>query len=124
MINLYKLLNKIKHNTIDNLAVSPGPDKDSIPYMEAVDVAEKIRMQEELRLKDSAMEASMNAIAILDLNYRVIYANESFVRIFGYKDKNDAVGREAAEFIVFNNSFLPQQLLYWRKAVFPASLKD
>jgi len=47
----------------------------------------------------------MNAIAILDLGYRVIYANESFVRIFGYKNKNDINGREAAEFIVIDDSF-------------------
>jgi diguanylate cyclase (GGDEF)-like protein/PAS domain S-box-containing protein len=71
----------------------------------AADVTEKIRMEEELKLKDSAMEASMNAIAILDLSYNVIYANGSFVKIFGYKNKNDAMGRKATEFIVFDDSF-------------------
>ena len=72
--------------------------------MYATDVTEEIRMEEELRLKDSAIEASMNAIAILDLGYRVIYANESFVKVFGYKNKNDVTGRKAAEFVVIDDS--------------------
>ncbi len=69
------------------------------------DAVEEIRFQEELKLKDSAIESSMNAIAILDLGYRVIYANESFVKIFGYKNKNDIKGKEASEFIIIDDSF-------------------
>jgi diguanylate cyclase (GGDEF)-like protein/PAS domain S-box-containing protein len=84
----------------------PGQgDKSSGSTFYVRDVTEEIRMEEELRLKDSAIEASMNAIAILDLSYKVIYSNESFVRIFGYKNKKDAIGRNTGEFIVFDDSF-------------------
>ncbi|HEX7561592.1 MAG TPA: PAS domain S-box protein, partial [Candidatus Humimicrobiaceae bacterium] len=61
---------------------------------------EETGMQEELKLKSSAIETSMNAIALLDLSYRVIYANESFVKIFGYKTKTEVAGRGAGEFMV------------------------
>jgi len=67
------------------------------------DVTEEIRLEEESKLKDSAIEASINAIALLDLSYSVIYANKSFVKIFGYK--NDAAGKMAAEFIAIDESF-------------------
>jgi PAS domain S-box/PAS domain S-box/diguanylate cyclase (GGDEF) domain len=83
---------------------SDGNDILSGLTLYATDVTEEIRMEEELRLKDSAIEASMNAIAILDLGYRVIYANESFVKVFGYKNKNDVTGRKATEFVVIDDS--------------------
>jgi diguanylate cyclase (GGDEF)-like protein/PAS domain S-box-containing protein len=85
----------------------------------AAEVTEEIRIQEELKLKDSAIESSMNAIAILDLGYRIIYANESFVKIFGYKNKNDVTGREATEFIVVDDSFqLASTALFESSSVF------
>jgi diguanylate cyclase (GGDEF)-like protein/PAS domain S-box-containing protein len=89
VINFKKYFNKRNNNTINA----------------AAGVTEAISMQEELRLKDFAIETSMNAIAILDLDYRVMYANESFVKIFGRKNKNDMTGRDTSEFMVVDDSF-------------------
>lgn len=87
------------------------------------DVTEEIRMEEELKLKDSAIEASINAIALLDLSYSVIYANKSFVKIFGYKNKNDAAGRKAAEFIVFDESFRSATSALFERGSFSGEFK-
>ena len=80
-------------------------DRSSGHVLYATDVTDEIRMEEELKLKDSAIETSINAIAILDLGYSVIYVNESFIKIFGYKNKSDVTGRKVTEFIVFDDGF-------------------
>ncbi len=91
MINILKYFNKRNNNTKNTVPGKP----------------EETGMQEELKLKSSAIETSMNAIALLDLSYRVIYANESFVKIFGYKNKTEVAGRDAGEFMVIDDSFQP-----------------
>jgi diguanylate cyclase (GGDEF)-like protein/PAS domain S-box-containing protein len=113
MINIKKYFRKRNNVTVNTAADSSSRANSGIEEQIrendrcAAEVTEEIRIQEELKLKDFAMETSMNAIAILDLGYRVIYANESFVKIFGYKNKNDVTGREATEFIVIDDGFQP-----------------
>ena len=64
MINILKYFNKRNNNTKNTVACMP----------------EETSMQEELKLKNSAIETSMNAIAILDLSYRVIYVKRVFCK--------------------------------------------
>jgi diguanylate cyclase (GGDEF)-like protein/PAS domain S-box-containing protein len=137
VINFKKFFNKRNTNNINNTAGSSVRDHLNTP---SADIAEKkqnglkigeiqehtvagrseeMSTQEELKLKDFAIETSMNAIAILDLDYRVIYANEAFIKIFGYKNKNDVAGRNAGDFIVIDDSFqLASSVLFESGSVF------
>ena len=52
----------------------------------------------ELRIKDLAIESSNNAIAIVDLEGNLTYANPSFPKMWGYDDEKEVLGRSALEF--------------------------
>jgi PAS domain S-box-containing protein len=47
------------------------------------DITEMKKAREELHLKDTAIASSINAIAIFDSTYRLMYANDAFLKEFG-----------------------------------------
>jgi|GEM_PF-802409 len=57
-----------------------------------VDVTERQRAEEALRLRDRAVQASVNAIIITDLSGNIEFANPAFERITGYSAA-EAIGR-------------------------------
>jgi len=62
------------------------------------DVTRRKQMEKELRVKSSALAASINAISMSDLEGKMIYANDSFVRMWGYNDVGEVLGRPGQEF--------------------------
>lgn len=54
--------------------------------------------QKNLRIKDQALETSVNAIAMGDLNGTLTYVNRAFLRLWGYTDVSEVIGRRATEF--------------------------
>ncbi|MHC4555987.1 MAG: PAS domain S-box protein [Planctomycetota bacterium] len=64
----------------------------------ARDVDEIKRAEEQIRRLSSAVESSINGIAISDLKGDLIYVNESFLKMWGYKDENEVLGKNAIEF--------------------------
>lgn len=63
-----------------------------------VDVTERKRMEEELRIRDFAISSSINSIAIGDLEGNITYVNEAFVRLWGGKDPSEVLGKSALAF--------------------------
>lgn len=59
----------------------------------ATDITEKKKLEEQLKLKNYALEYSPNAIAMADFNGNVIYVNESMVKLFGYENKTEVLGK-------------------------------
>ncbi len=59
----------------------------------ARDISDRKRVEEQMKLKDSAIEASINAIIITDLDFRIQYFNRSFLTMWGLKDPVDVMGR-------------------------------
>ncbi len=53
--------------------------------------------QEELRIKDSAIASSINAIALANLEGTLTYVNQAFLELWGYNDK-EVQGKAAIEF--------------------------
>src|SRR5262252_9792119 len=45
-----------------------------------------------------AIEASINAIAITDVQGTLSYANPAFLRMWGFDDPDEALGRQASDF--------------------------
>jgi len=57
------------------------------------------RTRKAFRVRDAAMEASLAAIAITDLNGLLTYANAAFLRLWGYDDAAEVLARPLADFL-------------------------
>ncbi|MEJ2635776.1 MAG: PAS domain S-box protein [Calditrichia bacterium] len=56
------------------------------------------RVEEERQIKDSAIESSLNAIALADLQWNVSYVNPAFLEAWGYDAREEVLGRNCTEF--------------------------
>lgn len=59
---------------------------------------EYYRMHEVARLKDAAVEAALNAVALADLTGKLTYVNPAFLRMWGFDNADRVVGRSVLEF--------------------------
>ncbi len=56
------------------------------------------KLERDLRIYKTAVESSINAIGITDLEGKLIYANDSCVKMWGYNSKVEILGRFLPEF--------------------------
>lgn len=73
------------------------------PIIQAViinyhDVTERKRAEEILLIKEAAIASSINAIAMADLQGRLNYVNEAFLKMWGLDEVSEALGRSVAAF--------------------------
>ncbi|MBM7555715.1 PAS domain S-box protein [Halanaerobacter jeridensis] len=61
------------------------------------DTTERKELEEELKLKNKAVESSINAIAIADLDGQIIYINQSFTEMWGYS-REEIIGYKVSDF--------------------------
>jgi PAS domain S-box-containing protein len=62
------------------------------------DITEQKEMEETMRIKDSAIASSINAIAFADLEGNITYVNKSFLKMWGYQNENDVIGKPIGKF--------------------------
>ncbi|MFH0971028.1 MAG: PAS domain S-box protein [Candidatus Micrarchaeota archaeon] len=62
------------------------------------DVSERRKFEDELSLKDNAIETAASPIGFLSLDGSLIYANDAFVRQWGYVKKEEMLGRPYTDF--------------------------
>jgi len=63
------------------------------------DVTQRKRMEEELRVKDKAIGAAVSGIGFCDTQGMMTYANDSFLRMWGYENAEEVLGRPAFEVV-------------------------
>jgi PAS domain S-box-containing protein len=63
-----------------------------------LDTTERRRAEQALQLKDQAIASALNAIVITDATNRLIYANPAFLRLWGYNDEHEVLGRSPLDF--------------------------
>jgi PAS domain S-box-containing protein len=63
-----------------------------------IDITEQRRAETDLRIVDSAMASSINAIAIADMEGRLTYVNAAFLRLWGYESQEEVMRRPVVEF--------------------------
>ena len=63
-----------------------------------VDITERKQMEEDLRIKESAINSSINGIAIGDLAGNITYVNDAFLGLWGGSDPAEVLGRSAVTF--------------------------
>jgi PAS domain S-box-containing protein len=62
------------------------------------DVTDRRRTQAELHLKDAAIARATSGIALADLEGRLHYVNDAFLKLWGYASAEQVVGRQGVEF--------------------------
>jgi len=62
-------------------------------------IVEGKRMQNELRIKEEAIASSVNAIALTDLRGNLTYVNRAFLRMWGYSEDKEVLGKPIAQFL-------------------------
>ncbi|MGD8778439.1 MAG: PAS domain S-box protein [Ignavibacteria bacterium] len=63
-----------------------------------IDITDRKKAEEELKIKDHAISSTINAIAFTDLNKKVSFVNKSLLQMWGYEDENEVIGRNVLEF--------------------------
>lgn len=79
--------------------LSAGRMPDDHFVVNVVDITERKRAELALLIRDHAISSSINAIAILDLDYRITYVNQSLLRLMGYHHEQEFMGRTIADFV-------------------------
>ncbi len=62
------------------------------------DITEQKTAEAELRIKDSAVTSSINAIALANLDGTLTYVNPAFLKLWQYNDYEEVIGRSILEF--------------------------
>jgi PAS domain S-box-containing protein len=81
-------------------------DEDNYPCrIEGIflDITKLKRAEDDLRLKNLVFDASIAANSISDTNGEITEANNAFLRIWGYTDKNEVLGVAISEFFQNEN---------------------
>jgi PAS domain S-box-containing protein len=79
--------------TIDATTVSV--EREGMPEVLCIsrDITERKQMEEALRLKEKAIEHTVSAIAMSDMEGKVTYVNRACMRLWGSDDKADLIGK-------------------------------
>jgi len=62
------------------------------------DITERKQAELDLQVKDSAIASSINAIALSDLAGNLTFVNPSFIKMWGYDDNKEVLGKPVFEF--------------------------
>lgn len=80
------------------MLISAGMMPENQFVLTIVDITERKTAEHALLIKDHAISSSINAIAIIDLDFTITYVNRSLLSLTGYQDEKELIGRSIAEF--------------------------
>ena len=63
-----------------------------------VDITDRKKIEEELRIKDFAVSSSIQGIVIGDLTGNITYINQAFLEMWGDDDTSEIIGKSAIDF--------------------------
>jgi len=75
----------------------------------ARDITERKHMEDELKVKDNALKSSVNAIGFADLEGKVTYVNSSFLKMCGYDNESEVLGKTILKLGFDENAFLKSE---------------
>ncbi|MDO8871220.1 MAG: PAS domain S-box protein [Methanoregula sp.] len=78
--------------------ISAGKLTDKQFVCTIVDITDRKKAEQALLIKDHAISSSINAIAILDLDFNITYVNQSLMRIMEYTHEQDFIGKHSSQF--------------------------
>lgn len=62
-----------------------------------IDITERKRAEQELRIRDMAIASSPSAFTVADLDGRLTYVNQAFLSTWGYDSPTEVIGRRVTE---------------------------
>ncbi len=80
-----------------------------------VDITDRKRMEEELKLKDLAIASSIVGIGITDLEGNIIYVNEASLKMWGAQDLSEVIGTSALSLAESHEEALEIYQAVWEK---------
>ncbi|MEW6616768.1 MAG: PAS domain S-box protein [Thermodesulfobacteriota bacterium] len=63
----------------------------------ARDITKQKQAEDAMRVKDNAIASSINAISFFSIDGHITYANDSFVKMWGYDDEKEVLGKLNSE---------------------------
>ena len=85
--------------------VSAGKLPDNQFVVTLVDITDRKQAEELLLIKDHAIRSSINAIAILDLDFTITYVNQSLTKMLDYYHEKEFIGRNFSAFMMGKPAF-------------------
>ncbi len=61
--------------------------------LSVADLTERKWMEEELRIKENAIDNSLSAVAMYDVEGKITYANQAFMKLWGWDKKEELLGK-------------------------------
>ena len=68
-----------------------------------LEITDRRRAEEQLQIRDKAIESSISAIAIAEPGGNLIYVNPAFLKMWGYDDFKEVIGELAVQFWQFED---------------------
>ncbi len=81
------------------ILISAGLLPDNQFVVNIVDITDRKHAELALLIKDHAISSSINAIAILDLDFNITYVNQSLLRLMEYHHEEEFIGRNTMDFV-------------------------
>ena len=85
--------------------VSAGMLPDNQFVVTLVDITDRKQAEELLLIKDHAIRSSINAIAILDLDFTITYVNQSLTKMLDYYHDHEIIGKNLGTFMTAPRAF-------------------
>ena len=112
----WKLIDHINVNdkhtgTLEICYLEETPDSDKDPFqneerrlVRAIaerigKISDRIRIQKAMRIKDAALATSISGIGLMDLEENVQYVNKAILKMWGYSDEEEVIGKSIRRFI-------------------------
>ncbi|MBF0558342.1 MAG: PAS domain S-box protein [Nitrospirae bacterium] len=92
-----KLLNKYSRPFFAHIEATVSEDG-QMCHTAVLDITERKQIEQQLLIKNFALESALNAIAFADLNGFLTYVNAAFLWLWGYDSTKDVLGRHATSF--------------------------
>ncbi len=72
------------------------------PYLQAIvrDISYRVKTEEELRIKNLVFNSSIAASSIANKEGKLIYVNDSFLKIWGYDTQEEVIGKPISAFLL------------------------
>ena len=81
------------------MLISAGMLSDNQFVTNIIDITDRKHAELALLIKDHAISSSINAIAILDLEFNITYVNQSLLRLMDYHHEKEFIGKNTANFV-------------------------
>jgi len=94
---LKRTAHKILNTTITPVLDDSG--KVRFAFVQHIDITERQEAQERLWLKNLVFDATISANSIADANGMITEANQAFVRLWGYDEKDEVLGKPILHFL-------------------------